>query len=255
MFPVSSPSLGRWRLLALALLLGTALVAVVGLRSANADDAPRAARAANGNFACQGPNGRAWAEVAAAPNSYAVGNCANGTHVHRVAHSDAPNSSAGWEIGEVFGSYAACGVVKANESVKVGEGTYSACNRNPSHEKTAYASTSDCKSGQEGNCEWDPNLHGDFTTRLLKPCTAYANARPFSANGATGIDPVGTLDATTETQYHFRMRYVTKDRRMVLGFLGHPTKADSDYSPAPKHMPMWVFLDASCVTLPHEQGL
>lgn len=218
-------------LLLVPMLLAGAVV-LVGSTSSTAD-----AVAASGNFECDGPDGRAWAEVAGAPNSYVTGNCADGWHVHRTIHSDAPNTSAGWEVGEVLGDYRGCGVVKANESHKVGEGTYSVCTEAVTQDPHSYISFINCRSGQPGNCPTDPDLHGARDTQVLHPCQAYANVRPFSANGSIPTNPVQTISPGDD----FRWRYLTKDGTFVLGF----------HSGAPKPNPIWVFVPADCVTTPH----
>jgi hypothetical protein len=231
---------------------------VFGASPAGATTTPR-----GGTFECAQPD-HDWAEVAAGPNTYVTGNCKNGTRFQRAAYSDVGATSSGWELGLIGGGYQGCGTVKGNESILVdgstGVGPY--CGNDPSQSKSDYISNSDCQSGQSGNCSWDKTLHGDVTTRLAFPCTAYANARPFSPGGSTvGLDPVGTLDANTENSYHFQMRYITKDRRMVLGFLGGAVgnSNDPDYrndiSHAPRALPRWVFLESACVTIPHQQGV
>jgi hypothetical protein len=250
---ITTASAGRHRVsVALALLL---LVVGMAVAAASADASQRTA---HGRFQCaQGSHD--WTEVAAGPNSFVTGNCRNGTTFDRVRHSDEINTAAGWEIGYIGGSYEGCGVVKANESTQTDASVVTSnCTKEPSQTKASFASNSDCTPGSNNgaNCAWDPDNHGDLQTQLLKPCTAYANARPFSSRGTVPADPVGTLDASTQAVYPFRMRYITADRKMVLGFLGNaePSRHSTSWSAAPKSMPQWVFLDISCVTLPHPNG-
>jgi hypothetical protein len=226
---------------------------VVGMAVA-ATSAGASQRSAHGRFQCaQGSHD--WTEIAAGPNTFVTGNCRNGTTFDRVRHSNEVYSADGWEIGYIGGSYEGCGVVKANESTQVDASVVTSnCTQEPSQTKAKFASNSDCTPG--ASCAWDPDNHGDTQTQLVKPCTAYANARPFSSRGSIPADPVGTLDASTQAVYPFRMRYITADRKMVLGFLGNsdPGRHITSWSAAPRSMPQWVFLDISCVTLPHPNG-
>lgn len=266
-----------------AALLGTVAAAVLVLPGDRAGQTADAAtqRAAKGTFTCNGPGG--WAEVAANPNSFIVGNCRNGdqpgaTPGVRTAYSDAANAKLpgtktnSWTIARLGGTYNGCGVVKTSQTVAGADAgaTNAACKpRNGLLlKKRDYALKTDCTpgAGRVKRCaKFDPDAHGDRRTVVTDPsCPIYANVRPFGRRqGPAPADPVGTLK---DAGGPFWARYSTRGGQFVLGFVGNadPKKrfgrASRDkktgkvkrkpvVSSARNGVPQWVFVERRCLSV------
>ena len=202
----------------------------------------QAAEPADGDFVCAAHDGSGWSEIAGGPNTYIVGNCRDGWHLARTFKS-AVIAGRQYEGGYIGGDYNGCGTLLTTDDRLINNTHNSICTSSQSQDPAGYIRDVDCRSSSPGNCAWDQTLSGDTSTVELKACQAYANARPFSERGASGIDPVQTLDPhrAGENIHRFRWRYITRDGRMVLGH---------DITHAP-HEPAWVFVDVGCVSTPH----
>jgi hypothetical protein len=226
---------GTRRLAVLCLALAAMVTAIV----MTAPNAPAMTRM-DGLFQCRAANGSSWSEIAGGPNTYIVGNCRDGWKLQRTYKSGVINGRT-YEGGYINGDYNGCGwLLTTDDFVLNGSAHYAICADPTARNPATYISFVDCKPGE--SCSGDPDLSGWRGTPVTTPCQAWANARPFSANGATHIDPVQVITPQSSVAW----RYLTVDGRMVM---------IHDYS-HPANQPPWVFVDRGCLgALPHMEPL
>lgn len=194
----------------------------------------------DGTFTCQAANGSGWSEIAGGPNTYIVGNCRDGWQLARTFKSDVIAGRT-YEGGYINGDFNACGWLLTTDDVAVNTTDHhTICADSTPRDPATYISLVDCKSGE--SCSGDPDLSGWRGTPVVATCQAWANARPFSANGATHLDAAQWITPQSTVGW----RYVTADGRMVL---------IHDFS-HPANQPPWVFVDRGCLgPLPHRELL
>lgn len=237
----------RRRIIAMAAFAGS--LAVLALAGGVAQ---AAIHGASGTFRCKGSAEYGpWSPVSDGPNSYIIGNCAPGTIIGRTYY-ELQVQNGPYFGGYIGGNFNGCGAVQTQnlEFRRVSADRTSFCN-DPKRGASKFALVTDCRDdtpNKSAPCRaWDPLLHGDEDTVVVKDCQAYANVRPFGIS-TTPLDPVQhispTISADPSRPGRFKVwwRYVTRDARYVLV---HDTNGVRTGNPA------WVFVAGGCVRSPH----
>ena len=152
-----------------------------------------------GTFLCSVP----YATIAAQPSGYAIGNCPNGTSLHRQAKSDWTDTGY-YDGGKIFGNFAGCGWIRTDQSNKANDLAWNDCNPSSiGYNFSEYAAFDDgCTAGS--SCAGTP-----ITNRY--DCYAMGNVRPW-LSGQTYTDFLRVIphNATVNGQPRFAWRYVAK---------------------------------------------
>jgi hypothetical protein len=196
-----------------------------------------AAQPMNGTFVCSVP----WADIANVPSGYAIGNCRQGTVLHRTSKS-AKTPNGFFDGGYIAGSFAGCGWVRTTEDHKLDGAASNACSSSASRPLSSFAlATNDGACG--GRCTDGTPVENPAE------CPKYANFRPWSERNRP-TDPVGKVDANSN---RLLWRYVSR-HASADGSGRYVMVHDPDASIGPSNA-NWVFVPRSCLgTLPGSQS-
>lgn len=189
----------------------------------------------SGNWSCTDPSGSS--EISGGANTYIVGNCANGWHVHETGFTTT-TAFPTFVSGEIFGDFADCGWVKAANLTWAGNGVWSNCTGSKPRDPATYIA----RAGSATNCETAActTQDGSFVPSTGAACAFYANLHPWSAS-ASPIDYIKTLPVGYGLLF---WRYETANAGFVLVH---------DHGHGPNE-PTWGFVPRACLPTSLPEG-